>query len=236
MAPPVWPLLLPAMPAVAAAEGPAVSEPASPWSASMLYNEVKECAVEPACVTIEHASSVAPVMPIAGVHCCCCCCMPAALLGLGPAPRDPASLARPAPAALLVLLLVLPIVLRASCSPEPTVAAGELSTGMSLQMLLVVVEGSADSSTSLPALRPALCLPGPLGGRVASAGAAVSDSPPHDRQRRAFCTRLCKVCLGRPVLLSCSCPACCRASFPGILQVNTGTTSVTHAKLIRHNR
>lgn len=141
----------------------------------------------PACVTIEHASSVAPVMPIAGVHCCCCCCMPAALLGLGPAPRDPASLARPAPAALLVLLLVLSIVLRASCSPEPTVAAGELSTGMSLQMLLVVVEGSADSSTSLPALRPALCLPGPLGGRVASAGAAVSDSPPHDRQRRAFC-------------------------------------------------
>jgi hypothetical protein len=40
-------MLLPARPA-AAAEGAAASDPTSPWSASMLYREVKECAVEPA--------------------------------------------------------------------------------------------------------------------------------------------------------------------------------------------
>jgi hypothetical protein len=102
----------------------------------------------------------------------------------------------PAPAALLVLLLLLPKVLRANCSPEPTVAAGEPSTAMSLLMLLAVVDGRADNSTSLPALRPVLlCLPGPLGGLDPSPGVLfcalfgpdVSDSPPHERQRRAFC-------------------------------------------------
>jgi hypothetical protein len=104
----------------------------------------------------------------------------------------------PAPAALLVLLLLLPKVLRASCSPEPTVAAGDPSTAISLLMLLAVVEGRADNSTSLPALRPVLCLPGPLGGLDPSPEElfcalfepGVSDSPPHDRQRRAFCMKV----------------------------------------------
>ncbi|KAF6251196.1 hypothetical protein COO60DRAFT_1562341 [Scenedesmus sp. NREL 46B-D3] len=158
-------------------------------------------------------------MPVAPAPCCCCCCcMPPALLEPAPALPNAASVGGPAHATLLVLLLLLPNVLRASCSPEPIVAAGRLSTAIPLLMLLLVVDGSADNSTSLPALRPARCLPRPPGGveRIAGVlsrpllGAAVSGSAPQERQRRAFCRRLCKVGLGRPLLLSWSGPACCR--------------------------